>query len=266
MGKQKPEPADYFERPGAKVLVYDIETTPNLGWVWGKWQQNVIEFEQQWHILCFAYKWLGDKRSQSVSLRDFDLYEKEPNNDRHVVEELHRLFCHADVTVTHNGVGFDNRKANSRMLVHGLDPPPPRKEVDTLQVARRVFGFTSNRLGDLCHALDLPRKDDPGGFKTWLGCMGGDEKAWARMERYNRQDVDILEKLYLRLRPWMPNHPNLNVYGDRPKSCPRCGHEELIRRGWRTAGVTRRCRFQCVACRGYCTGREVDNTRIRYRT
>lgn len=251
---------------GARVLIYDIETSPNLGYVWGKWRQNVVAFERQWYILSFAWKWLGAKEIHCLGLPDFPLYKKDPANDRALVEQLHELFCQADVTVTHNGVAFDNKKANTRFLVHGMAPPPPRKEIDTLQVARRHFGFTSNRLGDLCALLGLPSKGDPGGFSTWLGCMNGDPKAWAKMKRYNRQDIPTLETLYLRLRPWMPNHPNLNIYGDRPDSCPRCGHRRLQARGYRVAGVTMRRQFQCGRCKGYSMGREIHDTRIKYRS
>jgi hypothetical protein len=250
----------------AKILVYDIETAPNLGWYYDKWREgNIIKGEADWYMLCFAYKWLGTDTVHTVALPDFDRYSKDPANDRDVVTELHRLFCEADVTVTHNGVSFDNKKANARFLVHRLPPPPPRKEIDTLQVARRQFGFTSNSLADLCRVLGLPAKGDPG-KGTWFGCMNGDMRAWARMQKYNAQDVKILEKLYLRLRPWMVNHPNLNAYGDRPASCPRCGHDKLIRRQWKYAGVTRRCQFQCTKCRGYSMGRTIDNLRIKYRS
>lgn len=250
----------------ARVLIYDIETSPNVGYTWGKWNVNVLAFERQWHILSFAYKWLGEKTIKCVALPDFPLYEKDRYNDLEVVKALHAVMAEADVTVTHNGKAFDNKKANTRMAVHGLDPLPPRKEIDTLQVARKHFAFTSNRLGDLCQLLGLPAKGDPGGIKTWLGCLDGDPKAWATMRRYNKQDIPTLEALYLRLRPWISNHPNLNVYGDRPESCPKCGHDDLIIRGHRTYGVTQRTQYQCNRCRGYCTGRLVHNTPIKFRS
>lgn len=251
---------------GAKVLIYDIETSPNLGYVWGKYQQDVIAFKDQWYILSFAWKWLGKPGVKCLALPDLGLYTKEPTNDKWLVSALHDLFSQADVTVTHNGLAFDNKKANARFLVHDLAPPPPRKEIDTLQVARKHFAFTSNRLGDLCDLLGLPHKADSGGFSTWLGCMNGDPKAWAKMKRYNKQDIPTLEALYLRLRPWMGNHPNLNIYGDRPDSCPRCGHDILQARHYRVAGVTMRRQFQCMACFGYCMGREIHDTRIKYRS
>lgn len=240
-----------------RVLVYDIETSPNLGYTWGRWDQDVIQFEEEWQILCFAYKWLGDAAVLSVT-------KEGQASDAEVARRLRDLFDEADVTVTHNGKAFDKKKANTRFLVHGLAPPSPYREIDTLQVARRQFAFNSNKLDDLCRMLGLPRKKQTGGFQTWLGCMADDPRAWERMVRYNKADVAILEKLYLRMRPWVPNHPNLNM--DRPSSCPRCGHAHLIARGWKVNALTRRRAFQCKRCGGYAAGRNYDNPRIEYRS
>jgi len=49
------------------------------------------------------------------------------------------------------------------------------------------------------------------------------------MEIYNRNDVSILEDLYLKLRPYIRNHPNLNLWNEEKISiCPNCGNSELI--------------------------------------
>lgn len=246
-----------------RVLIYDIETAPNLGYVWGKWRQNVVHFQSEWYILCFAYKWLDERSTRVVALPDFDLYQTEPDNDRLLVGALRDLLDEADVTIAHNVTGFDAPRARSRMLAHGIDPPSPSKDIDTLRVARRQFAFNGNRLDDLCRALGVGVKAETGGFGTWLGCMSGDPKAWKQMTRYNRQDVVILEELYRRLRPWIPNHPNMALIAGRPDSCPRCGASEGFEaRGWRYYNVTRRRRFRCRACRGYVMGRHLERTDV----
>jgi hypothetical protein len=252
--------------PGARVLIYDIETTPNLGYTWGKWDQNVIEFKEQWYILSVAWKWLGDKRGTVLGLDDYpDQYRRDPANDVNLATLLRNLFDEADVTITHNGKTFDKPKAQTRMWVHGLQPPTPCREVDTLQIVRKQFAFSSNRLGDLCQVLGLPHKGDPGGFKTWLGCMNGDERAWATMKRYNLQDVAILEKLYLRLLPWVSHHPNLASLADRPSACPSCGMAgRMVARGYHVTVVTRRRKFQCQKCGSYSMGRKIEKTEAQY--
>ena len=46
-----------------KVLLIDIETTPNLGWVWGKYEQDVLKFEKESYMLSFTAKWVGSSGS-----------------------------------------------------------------------------------------------------------------------------------------------------------------------------------------------------------
>lgn len=207
----------------SRTLVFDIETSPNLSYIWGKWEQNSLHVEQEWHMLCFAYKWLGEKNTHVIALPDFKRYKKDPTNDKDVVSALYELFNEADVVIAHNGDKFDQRKTNARFLAHDMKPPEPYASIDTLKIARKYFALDSNKLDDLGDYLKVGRKKQTGGFELWLGCMRGDKKAWKKMLDYNKQDVVLLEKVYLKLRPWATNHPALNVLEDRPNSCPKCG-------------------------------------------
>jgi hypothetical protein len=199
-------------------------------------------------------------------LPDFEGYEDDLENDYLLTEKLWELLDEADVTIAHNGKAFDNGKSNARFIYHGFEPPSPYKEIDTLLVARKQFTFTSSSLKDLASYLQLTEeKSDPGTFQTWLGCMAGDKKCWARMKKYNAQDVDVLEQLYLRLRPWIVGHPNLALYSDRPNACPRCSAEGTLKgRGYKYYAVTRRQQFQCSACGGYCLGRILQKLQTNY--
>lgn len=238
-----------------RVLIYDIETSPNLGWIWGKWEQNVIKFEQEWHMLCFAYKWLGEKATHVVALPDFEGYKKDPTNDRDLVKVLWDLFEEADVVIAHNGNQFDQRKSNARFLAHGFDPPVPYVAIDTLKVARRYFNFNSNKLGDLGEVLRVGAKAETGGFDTWLGCMNGNRNSWAKMKKYNKQDVVLLEKVYLRLRPWIDNHPGMNILTGRLDACPKCSHGVLQKRGFKFTKTLTYQRYQCQGCGGWSQSR-----------
>ena len=248
-----------------RTLLWDIETSPNLGYVWGRYEQNVLSFEQEWHLLTIAWKWLGDKKVQVLGLPDFERYDDDPEDDYDLVAHAHDLFCEADIVIAHNGMQFDTKKAQARMLLLGFDPPSPFKEVDTLKIARKHFAFTSNRLDDLCRTLGIGEKIETGGFSTWLGCLRGDAASWTRMKKYNRHDVVLLEELYLRLRPWASGHPNVATIADRPEACPRCGSEDgMIIRGYAHNSVTRRTKWQCVTCRGYCSGRKTERLDTKY--
>lgn len=183
----------------SKILLYDLETSPIISYNWGVWEQNAIEVIEDWQILCFAYKWLGEKKTYVIGQDDFEDYEAGVNNDKNVVKELWGLFNQADITVAHNGISFDEKKSNARFIQNGLIPPEPHKAYDTLRVARKNFGFTSNKLNDLGKYLDVGKKAETGGFETWKQCIAGDPKAWKKMKKYNVQDVKLLEQVYLKM-------------------------------------------------------------------
>lgn len=246
----------------AKVLIYDIETSPNLGFIWGKYEQNVIEYDREWYMLCFAYKWLGDRTVKAVGLPDFKTYKKDQEDDKELVAALYALFDEADVVIAHNGDSFDQKKAHARFVYHNMTPPAPYKQIDTKKVAKRYFNFNSNKLDDLGEYLKLGRKVDTGGFELWKGCMNGDKKAWNKMLKYNKQDVNLLEKVYLRMLPWIQNHPSLALMEDRPEACPRCKSTKIRREGSRTYRKTGTVqRYRCTNCGGWLEERKADNNK-----
>jgi hypothetical protein len=248
-----------------RTLVWDIETAPSLGYVWGKWDQNVLAFETEWYLLTISWKWLGEKTTHVVGLPDFDRYSQDPEDDYELAKLAWDLFNEADIVVAHNGVAFDTKKAQARMILHGFDPPTSFKEVDTLQLARKHFNFLSNKLGDLCEVLGIGAKQETGGFSLWRDCLRGDLKAWAKMKKYNKQDVVILEALYLRLRPWSKTHPNLATMSDRPDACPKCGSEAGMNvKGYTHTAVSKRVRYKCKSCGGTCSGRKIEKTETKY--
>ncbi len=231
-----------------KILLFDIETAPNLGYVWGKYDQNVIEFESEWYVLCFAYKWLGDKKTHSHGLPQYKLYAKEKDNDYEVIKKMHELFNEADIVIAHNGNKFDIKKINARFLYHGFNPPKPYAQIDTLLVARRYFAFTSNKLNDLAVLLKLGKKAETGGFELWKNCLYGVESAWTKMLKYCKQDVVLLEKVYLKLLPWIKNHPNVGLLEGNIGTCPNCGSTNGEKRGFRYTTSATYQRIQCKDC------------------
>ena len=239
----------------AKVLFFDIETAPNMSYVWGQWQQDVIDHVREWYVLCFSYKWEDKKQTHVVSIDDFDLYKKDSENDFEVVKKLWELLDEADIVIGHNSDAFDIKKANARFAYHNLGPTSHYQTVDTLKIARKYFKFNSNRLGHLGEHLGLGGKEVTGGFQTWAGCMKGDAKAWATMKKYAKQDVDLLVDVYERLRPWATNHPNRNVIDATSHACPTCGSNKLQKRGNRRTRTMTYRQLQCLRCRSYCRER-----------
>ncbi len=244
-----------------KILILDIETSPTKAFTWGMWQEvtSYSFIERDWYILCWAAKWLGEKEVISSALPDFKkTYQADPENDKLILKELVKLLEQADIIVAHNGIDFDRKKINARLIINGITPPPPCRWVDTLKICRSEFAFTSNKLADVVQFLKVGKKLDTGGFQLWKDCLAGVEKAWALMVKYCKGDVQILEKVYLALRPYILQHPNLSIYldSDRPV-CPKCGSAKIQKRGYAFTTASKFQRFCCTECGGW--GREKVN-------
>ncbi len=237
-----------------KVLLFDVECSPNVSLTWGKYDQDVVQFIKERQIISFAWKWLGEPEVFSTGLPDFKGYTPlfqnilNPKNDnKALMGRLRKLFSEADIIVGHNIDNFDEKRSNTDMLISHFTPPPPHKTVDTLKVARKKFQFNSNKLGDLGERLGLGKKVAHPGIAMWIGCMQGDPGSWEHMLRYNRGDVTLLEKIYLRMRPWMTNHPSM-VMKDNHLGCPVCRSVYSRPHGWLyfKNGAIRR--YECRGC------------------
>lgn len=243
-----------------RILLFDIETTPIIGAVWNLWETDVIKVVEEWHMLSFAYKWLDEKTIHSVSLPDFkSVYKKDKKDDSALCLALWQLLDEADIVIAHNGDQFDIKKANARFIINGLHAPSSYLTIDTKKIAKKYFKFDSNSLKDLAKYFGVSQKADAGGISTWIGCMSGDLKAWKHMVEYNKQDVRVLEDVYLTMRPFMKNHP---VLKSNNFACPKCNSTNIQRRGYeRTVNGTEYQRYQCNDCAGWSRSRLSEKTK-----
>lgn len=244
-----------------KILLYDLEVTPILGWTYKMWDTNVIRIERDSYIMCFSYKWYDEKKISNVAQPDQPyLYDALPYSDEWIVSQLWSLMDQADIVVAHNANRFDNRIATARFLEYHLGPPSPYKSVDTLMAARRYFRMASNSLNDLCAKLELGSKPKDTHGKLWRDCIDGDMAAWGKMKRYCNQDVALLSKLYDELRPFMTSHPNLGSLNAEEDVCPRCGGSNLMRRGFAHTATCIYQRYQCNECDAWSRSRKSEPT------
>lgn len=225
---------------GAKILIFDIETSPQLAWGFfhNKYKVSIRDIERHSHFLTFAYKWLGQDAVGLVSQRHDPSHTAWSENDGWVARRLHRLFEQADIVIAHYGDRFDIPYANDRFLYHDLGPYPPFQSIDTKSESSRQFKTVSHGLGDLTHKHHLTEKLHNSGWDLWMACLANKPEAWDEMEQYNVQDVRALEDWYLKIRPWIGHngkkkHPNLGHFSrsDEPV-CPNCGNSNLTVRGW----------------------------------
>lgn len=237
------------------IVTLDIETSPLESYTWGLWDQNVglEQIKTEWSILSYSAKWLGSK--EIFFNHTGGRGPKKVRDDKPLMKELWNLLDQADLVVAQNGARFDIKKINSRLVVHGFGPYSPIRIVDTLSVAKKHFGFTSNKLAWLSKYLTETKKSEHKkfpGFELWLECLKDNPAAWAEMRKYNIQDVVATEQLYLKQRPWISGHPNVANYNfDESEQCPKCASPRLQARGWAVTQAGKYQRLQCQDCGGW---------------
>lgn len=215
-----------------KVLLFDIETSRvNIeSSVWPDQVRKPVYLGQKavkedWYMLSWAGSWLFS----GVAFGDIiKPAEAKSRDDKRVSKSLHKVIKQADIVITHNGNHFDIKKINWRFLVHGLEPAQRYQSIDTLAKCRQVFGVTSLAMDFLCRQLGYDQKHHTD-YGLWEACEGGDKDALTRMYNYNKNDVFMLEDLYLRTRGWYKSHPSMSYLLDMYQPleidehrCPRC--------------------------------------------
>lgn len=240
-----------------RVVLLDIETSPITGYTWSTWDANVLKILEPSKIICVSWKELNSEETHVRALCDYKGYKKGKLDDKALIEEIWHVLDEADVVVAHHGKSFDLKKLNTRFIYYGLNAPSKYEVVDTKVSASRYFKFDSNSLDNLGQYLGLGKKESTGGFELWLGCMQGEPDSWDKMKRYNVQDVNLLEKVYLSLRPFISNHPNLALLGDVKSdlTCPSCLSGNVSKRGFSVTKTGRKQRFQCGDCGSWSTGK-----------
>lgn len=227
-----------------RILLYDTEVSRAVVEGYGnKWEFKVVKFVRHQELMCYAYKWLGDKKTRFVGRHDFKSYHD-------FVQSLVDLMDTADVVIAHNAVKFDNKMSNTFFVTEGILPPSPFKTIDTLQVARSVFKFPSNSLNDLAEFLNLGHKE-----KITYADLEDDymsdhpsRKTVRHMKKYTIKDVDLLELIYLTERPYMKSHPNMAALSRQKFACTYCSSTDLQSRGQKTFGTGTFQYYLCKNC------------------
>lgn len=181
-----------------KILLLDIETTPMKVYTWGLWDQNIgiNQIIEHTEMMCFGAKWLGKKK---VTFKSAHHHGKQE-----MLETLHQMMEEADILVGWNSAAFDHKHIRREFLEAGLTPPSETKDLDLMSIVKANFLFPSNKLDYVAQKLGVGAKVKHSGFELWIDCMDGKDKAWREMRKYQIQDVELLDKLYDVLLPWLP--------------------------------------------------------------
>lgn len=242
-----------FDPPkdGPKVLVFDIETAPMSAYIWSLWDKEVQlnHVINDWFILSWSAKWLNSPEDEIMYMDQRDA--KNVEDDYDLLKQIWMLLDKADVVVTQNGKRFDQRKLNARFIINGFQPPSSFKHIDTKEIAKRHFDFTSNRLeylsNTLCESYKKLKPKKFQGFEMWRECMKGNVEAFKEMEEYNKHDVLALEELYKKLAPWAPTI-NWSLFNSNHDHVCSCGSTDLRKNGFYYTKVGKYQKFKCKKC------------------
>lgn len=232
-----------------RILFLDIETSPLTVYSWGLHDQNISlqQVKSDWFILSWAAKWSDESEVMYQDLRG----KRKPDNDKDLLQSIWKLLDEADIICTQNGRSFDSKKLNARFIQQGFKPPSSYKHIDTLVIAKKYFGFTSNKLAYMTDKLctkykKLEHKKFPG-LELWQECLKGNIKAWREMEKYNKHDVLSLEELYHKLIAWDVG-TDFNVYHDKSETTCKCESKEFNRNGYFYSSMGKYQRYRCKQC------------------
>lgn len=233
-------------------LYADIETSPMLVFAWGLGKQEIdykrIYKERQ--VLCIGYAF-GDEPVKLLTLDygKYDLHVRDNDADLVMVQKFSALVEKADRVIGHNTKYFDFSVLRSRLIKHQLPDFSPVL-IDDTYLQTKDIGFASHKLDYLTGFLDLPTKREHP-YELWLDVVGHVPGAFKEMQDYCKRDVEINRKLYKRLKPYIKTSLNMAVWNGVPQSCPHCGSDKLIVRGYHFTPVGQYPRYQCKSCGHY---------------
>jgi uncharacterized protein YprB with RNaseH-like and TPR domain len=208
-----------------KRLFFDIETSFCIGWFWRpSWKTNIGPHQiiQNSKIICICYKWQED---DSVTTLVWD----DKQSDKKLLKDFVKVLNEADEIVAHNGDRFDIKEFRTRCIKEGVKMFPKYRTLDTLKKARKYFSFPSNKLDEIGKFLKLGRKLDTGGFELWERViLDNDKKALKKMVDYCKQDVILLEDVFIEFSPYIDHNTNFAVLKRKDKwACPECASENV---------------------------------------
>jgi len=239
-----------------RIILFDLETLPNLPEAMKVWPQlSDYPFQTMkatiTTVICAGWKVLGQKQTHCINAWDFSAWKKNINDDYHVCKAIYDVLRGADAVVTHNGIRFDWKFLQTRLMFHNLDTLDKIPHIDTVMLARANLLSFNNRLGTLAKWLVGDNKMSHEGWDLWDKVYKKDPRAMRKMTAYCKKDVIVLEKIFLKLRRFAKNIPNHALISGK-KVCSTCGGR-LKSCGIRRTKTRVYRNYRCIDCRTYCS-------------
>ena len=233
-----------------KRLFWDIESSPNIVLSWRTGFKINLDHDniiQERAIIMICYKWEGE---DEVGCLTWD-----KGNDRELLETFSIIAGSADELIAHNGDKFDLKWFNTRNVIHGLEPLPQYKTLDTLKIAKQHFYLNSNRLDYLGKLLCDEGKIHTN-YSLWKRIvLQNDTSAMKEMADYCKQDVILLERVWKKLIPYHKPTVHAGVMDGLGRwTCPQCASENVKKSKTRvTAMGMKQHQMVCLECGRYFT-------------
>ena len=254
-----------------RIISFDLEVSPALGYFYPPtWETRVLETVSRQKLMSFAWsvvgetvkkkvdgEWVRVPKVHALNLSARKGYKKGDQDDKWLVTELHKVLSNADILLGQNSDQFDVKMANYFFILNDLEPIPPVKYIDTKKIAKRYFRFMNNTLDNLGKELGFGGKTQITYADLWIPAfLEGDAKSWKLMDIYCKNDVEKTTNIYLKMRPFMHQHPSLSRLSGDWDSCPRCGGFNHRVKAYRTTNTSRYHQYQCLECLGYFSDRK----------
>lgn len=122
-------------------------------------------------------------------------------NDKELIISVKNELEKYDILVSFYGLNFDLKFLNSRLMYWGFPPLSQKFHIDVYRLARKTLNISHRRLATVSKFLKIPGKDWVEGETWMLAALEGDKRSLDLIIDHCRRDVEVLEKVFERLKP-----------------------------------------------------------------
>lgn len=185
--RQEIRPEHLLNDSGLRIGFWDIEAGGLSGTFAG--------------LLVVGFKEAGKGKPVTIlRIDESSTYKKEPWNDKEIAYEAKKELEKFDILVSYNGISYDTRFLDTRLVYHGIKPLSTEiKHCDLYKTVRGRLKLHSNRLEAVLSHLATPDRKTPLTAHVWQRGVAGSKPDLDLIVDHNKQDVIALEQAFNKL-------------------------------------------------------------------
>lgn len=174
-----------------RVAVVDIETTD----LWAGMGR----------VLCSNRLAWDPYESRTFRADDYPAWRAgKRSDDSEIVRDILQDLEQFDIVYAYNGTNFDFPFLRTRALIHGFPPVYPKKIIDPVWHARKIFRMRSNRLDAVARTLGCPYEKTDVDQDLWARAMlDGDKHCMDEIVHHCELDVQVLAWVSKKISPYV---------------------------------------------------------------